>query len=111
MTEDFSELKLSGIAGALKVLGHPLRLKVLLAIYTRKCKVSGLVECIEEPQPIISQQLAILRKAKIISGKKDKNCVIYNIVDETARQIIHRIADENKLLCAEFAKEKCNEKK
>lgn len=102
MNKEYSVIELDEIANALKVLGHPLRLKVLLAIYTKKCRVTGLVECLEEPQPIISQQLAILRKANIINGIKEKNCIIYNIINENAKNIIHNIAKKNDLLCSEL---------
>ncbi len=75
----------------LKVIGHPLRLKILIAIHTKKCKVLGLVDCIQEPQPIISQQLAILRKSDIIIGIKVKNSVVYEISDKYALEVIEDI--------------------
>jgi len=83
-----NELELADSANLLKIMGHPLRLKILIAIFTKQCKVTGLVDCIDAPQPIVSQQLAILRRGKIIVGQKCKNCVIYKIVNPGAEDII-----------------------
>ena len=93
---DIKDIKMSDetieyLTKVLKVIGHPLRLKILIAIYTKKCKVLGLVDCIKEPQPIISQQLAILRKSEIIVGNKVKNSVVYEISDKYALEVIEDI--------------------
>jgi len=88
-----NEQELTDSANLLKIMGHPLRLKILIAIYTRQCKVTGLVDCIDAPQPIVSQQLAILRRGKIIVGQKCKNCVIYKIVNPGVEEIIRMLLD------------------
>ncbi len=86
--KDFTHL-----AKIFKILGHPLRLKILLAIHTKKCRVTGIVECFDEPQPIVSQQLAILRNGNIIKGDKNKNCITYKIVDKVTIKIIKQLID------------------
>ncbi len=91
-----SDEKIEYLTKVLKVIGHPLRLKILLAIYTKKCKVLGLVDCIQEPQPIISQQLAILRKSDIIIGNKLKNSVVYEISNKYALELIEDIIENRK---------------
>ncbi|HXK49897.1 MAG TPA: metalloregulator ArsR/SmtB family transcription factor [Clostridiales bacterium] len=81
-------------AAALKAIGHFVRLKLLLAIEMKKCMVKGLVGCVEEEQPIVSQQLAILRKAKIIEGIKKGNTIYYRIIDPTVKQIVSFLAEK-----------------
>jgi len=83
-------------ASVLKAIGHYVRLKLLLAIEVKKCMVKGLVECVEEEQPIVSQQLAVLRKWKIIEGTKKGNTIYYRIVDPTVKQIIAMLAKKYK---------------
>mgnify|MGYP001766559919 CR=1 FL=1 len=81
-------------AVVLKAIGHIVRLKLLLAIEMKKCIVKGLVDCVEEDQPIVSQQLAVLKKNKIIEGVKKGNTIYYKIIDPTVKQIIILIAEK-----------------
>jgi|APHig6443717817_1056837.scaffolds.fasta_scaffold302951_2 DNA-binding transcriptional ArsR family regulator len=81
-------------AVVLKAIGHFVRLKLLLAIEMKRCMVKGLVECVEEDQPIVSQQLAVLKKSKIIEGVKKGNTIYYKIIDPTVKQIILLLAEK-----------------
>jgi DNA-binding transcriptional ArsR family regulator len=81
-------------ASVIKAIGHFVRLKLLLAIEMKRCMVKGLVECVEEEQPIVSQQLAVLRKSKIIEGTKKGNTIYYKIIDPTVKEIIGILADK-----------------
>ncbi|MBU4486309.1 MAG: metalloregulator ArsR/SmtB family transcription factor [Candidatus Delongbacteria bacterium] len=83
-------------AAVIKAIGHFVRLKLLLAIETKRCMVKGLVECVEEEQPIVSQQLAVLRKSKTIEGIKKGNTIYYKIIDPTVKQIIGILAEKYK---------------
>lgn len=79
-------------AAALKSIGHYVRLKLLLAIFLRNCNVTGLVDCVQEPQPIVSQQLAVLRKQGIIKGDKDGNKIVYRIINQLVLETIKILA-------------------
>ncbi len=81
-------------AVVLKAIGHFVRLKLLLAIEMKRCMVKGLVDCVEEEQPIVSQQLAVLRKGKIIEGIKKGNTIYYKIIDPTVKQIVGILAEK-----------------
>jgi len=81
-------------AVVLKAIGHFVRLKLLLAIEMKRCMVKGLVDCVEEEQPIVSQQLAVLRKCKIIEGIKKGNTIYYRIIDPTVKQIVGILAEK-----------------
>ncbi len=94
MSEKHCNEYLEDEAAAIKAIGHIVRLKLLLAIEMKKCMVKGLVECVEEDQPIVSQQLAVLRKSKIIEGIKKGNTIYYKIIDPTVKQIVGILAEK-----------------
>lgn len=75
-------------AEILRVLGHPVRIKILVGLTFGGCNVKHMVECLDLPQATISQHLAILRNLGIIKGERDGNQVIYQIKDEYINNII-----------------------
>ena len=85
------------VAKVLKVLANPKRVNLLLALRTESCRVGNLQECINEPFPIISQQLAILRKKEIVSKTKNKkNEAYYTIDDELTNRVLDLILQYDK---------------
>lgn len=78
-------------AKKLKVIGHPLRMKILILIEGESACVGDLWQCLDTSQPSISQHLAILKDAGIVSSKVDGNKRIYKIIDEFVRGIIQGI--------------------
>lgn len=76
----------------LKVCGHPVRLKLLCMIYRQQepC-VSELWSCLNQPQPVISQHLAVLKNKKIVESEIDGNKRIYRITDPFVRGIVETI--------------------
>ncbi|MBN1969561.1 MAG: winged helix-turn-helix transcriptional regulator [Candidatus Delongbacteria bacterium] len=85
------EETIAGLTRTLKIIGHPLRLKILAIMQLKKCKVAGLVNCLNESQPIISQQIAILRNAGIIKGSREKNSITYKIADPFCKELIKKV--------------------
>ncbi|RKX86496.1 MAG: ArsR family transcriptional regulator [Spirochaetes bacterium] len=77
-------------AQKLKVCGHPLRLKILCLIEKQDACVSDLWQCLEQPQPVISQHLAVLKDKGIVESSTEGNKRIYRISDEFVRSIISR---------------------
>jgi ArsR family transcriptional regulator len=80
-------------AEIVKAIGHSVRLKLLIAIYENKGIVKSLVNCVEQPQPIVSQQLAVLRKHSIIEGIKDGNKINYKIIEPITNNIIRMFVE------------------
>lgn len=80
-------------AEIVKAIGHCVRLKLLIAIYEKKGIVKSLVNCVAEPQPIVSQQLAVMRKHGIIEGVKDGNKINYRIIEPITYNIIKMFVD------------------
>jgi len=75
-------------AQKLKVCGHPLRLKILCLIEKQDACVSDLWQCLEQPQPVISQHLAVLKEKGIVESSTEGNKRIYSITDEFVRTVI-----------------------
>ena len=86
------ELLLESYARRLKVLGHPVRLKLLCTIDREDdpC-VSELWVCMNQPQPVISQHLAVLKEKGIVKSEVQGNKRIYSIVDPFVRELIRAI--------------------
>lgn len=80
--------ELEGYAQKLKVCGHPLRLQILLLIERRDACVSDLWKCLELPQPVISQHLAVLKDRNIVESETEGNKRIYKIIDPFVQTIV-----------------------
>jgi DNA-binding transcriptional ArsR family regulator len=87
--EHCSDSILQTCAQKLKVCGHPIRLKLLCAIAREQepC-VSELWVCLQQPQPVVSQHLAILKEKGIVQSEVKGNKRIYSIVDPFVQQIV-----------------------
>jgi ArsR family transcriptional regulator len=75
-------------AEILKVLGHPVRLKIVAGLCTRECNVKHIWECLGLPQATVSQHLALLKNKGIIEGKREGVEVHYSVVHPLARKLI-----------------------
>ncbi len=79
------------VARVLKVCGHPVRLKLLQTIESREPCVSDLWRCVNEPQPVVSQHLAVLKREGIVSSRVEGNRRIYSVIDPWVSDLISRI--------------------
>jgi ArsR family transcriptional regulator len=75
-------------AEILKVLGHPIRLKIVAGLCTRECNVKHIWECLGLPQATVSQHLALLKHKGIIEGKREGVEVHYSVINPLAKKII-----------------------
>ncbi|WP_442900212.1 ArsR/SmtB family transcription factor [Geoalkalibacter sp.] len=75
-------------AEILKVLGHPVRLKIVAGLMSQSCNVKKIWECLNLPQATVSQHLALLKNKNIIEGRRDGVEVFYQVVSEEARRIL-----------------------
>ena len=80
--------KFSLEAEILKVLGHPIRLKIVAGLCTQECNVKHIWECLGLPQATVSQHLALLKNKGIIEGKREGVEVHYSVVHPLAKKII-----------------------
>jgi ArsR family transcriptional regulator len=72
----------------LKVLGHPVRLKIVEGLIKHQCNVKNMVAELNIPQSTVSQHLSILRARGILAVEKDGVSCCYRVVDNKVRKII-----------------------
>jgi len=75
-------------AEILKVLGHPIRLKIVAGLCTRECNVKHIWECLGLPQGTVSETLALVKHKGIIEGKRDGVEVHYSVINPLAKKLI-----------------------
>lgn len=75
----------------LKVLGHPVRLKIVAGLCTNECNVKHIWECLGLPQATVSQHLALLKHKGIIEGKREGVEVHYSVINPLAKRIIESL--------------------
>ena len=75
-------------AEILRVLGHPIRLKIVAGLCTRECNVKHIWECLGLPKATVSQHLALLKHKGIIEGKREGVEVHYSVINPMAKKLI-----------------------
>ena len=75
-------------AEVLKILGHPIRLKIVAGLCTQECNVKHIWECLGLPQATVSQHLALLKNKGIIVGKREGVEVHYSVTHPLAKKLI-----------------------
>jgi DNA-binding transcriptional ArsR family regulator len=71
-----------------RTLGHPARIRVLELLSERDHAVHELLELIEIEPSNLSQQLAILRRAGLITQHRERGQVIYAISVAAVRELL-----------------------
>ena len=64
-----------------RALAHPIRIEILEALLQGERSVQELQEILGVDQPVVSQQLAILRAKNIVAGRKEGTSVRYLVCD------------------------------
>jgi DNA-binding transcriptional ArsR family regulator len=82
-------------AEILKVLGHPIRLKIVAGLLSEVCNVKKIWECLGLPQATVSQHLALLKNKGIIEGRRNGVEVYYSVVSPEASTIIRALFQKN----------------
>ena len=84
----------------LKVLGHPIRLKIVAGLMSESCNVKKIWECLGLPQATVSQHLALLKNKDIISGRREGVEVFYQVTSREARRIVGAIFEDSDIGCS-----------
>jgi ArsR family transcriptional regulator len=82
-------------AEILKVLGHPIRLKIVTGLMSRTCNVKRIWECLGLPQATVSQHLALLKNKGIIEGQREGVEVFYSVVSEKVKKVISAVNESD----------------
>jgi ArsR family transcriptional regulator len=74
----------------LKAVAHPLRLRIVaLLCGESEAHVNGLAERLEAPQPIVSQQLRILRARGLVQATRENGFARYRLAEPALRELVH----------------------
>ena len=68
-------------AAFFKALAHPVRIRILEVLVRGERSVQELQEALGLEQPIVSQQLSVLRASSIVAGRKEGVSVRYALRD------------------------------
>lgn len=79
-------------ADFLKVLGHPVRLRLIEELKHGERSVGDLVTKFKMGQSSISRHLLALRNAGILSSRQEKTTVYYDIADHDIFHVLRPIA-------------------
>jgi DNA-binding transcriptional ArsR family regulator len=74
--------ELERIAGRFKMLGEPMRLKIMQAVCKSPRTVNDIVTVTGSTQANVSKHLALLAAAGILKREKDGQCVYYGMKDK-----------------------------
>jgi ArsR family transcriptional regulator len=80
-------------ARVIRVLGHPLRLRLLEALEDGERHVTDLVAASGATQALVSQHLAILRAEGVVGARKEGLRVFYRITEPKVHRILACIRD------------------
>ena len=80
-TRKLSDAELARVARHFKLLGEPMRLKILQAICRAPLPVGAIVEATGATQANVSKHLALLAAAGIVTRRKNGQCVYYGMKD------------------------------
>ena len=75
------------IAQRFRVIGEPMRIRLLDTLRDGEMTVSDLVETTGATQQNVSRHLGVLHQAGIVGRRKDGNFVRYSISDETVFEL------------------------
>jgi DNA-binding transcriptional ArsR family regulator len=71
-----------------RALAHPIRIRILEALRTGERSVQELQQALDLDQPIVSQQLAILRNKNIVTARKFGTTVRYALSDPLITKLL-----------------------
>ena len=77
----------------IKVLGHPLRLRLLEALEGGERNVAELQAASAASQAVVSQQLAILRAHGVVDARREGSRVYYRIIEPKVSHILDCIRE------------------
>jgi DNA-binding transcriptional ArsR family regulator len=71
-----------------RALAHPVRIRLLEILVREGCTVQELQVALGLDQPLVSQQLAVLRNQGIVSARKEGVAVRYTLRDPLVRELL-----------------------
>jgi ArsR family transcriptional regulator len=76
------------IAEVLKAVAHPLRVRIVAILCEGDETVTGLVDRLDTPQPIVSQQLRILRSHGLVAVDRRGGFARYRLLEKNLKGLV-----------------------
>ena len=73
---------MSRLLPTLRAFGEETRLRILRLVSARELAVGELVEALGAPQARVSRHLAVLRRAELVTARREGNCLYYRMAGE-----------------------------
>jgi DNA-binding transcriptional ArsR family regulator len=73
------------------LLSHPARLRILDELRRSEACVCHLQTVLGRPQAYVSQQLRVLREAKVVTAHKDGLLVYYRLADRRVERLLEEV--------------------
>jgi DNA-binding transcriptional ArsR family regulator len=91
------------IAERFRVIGDPVRVRLLDRLRDGEASVGELTEWLEGSQQNVSRHLAVLHSAGVVSRRKDGTRVLYSIADESVFALCDAVCGALQQSVAELA--------
>ena len=79
------------ISELLKVIAHPVRLKICAGLLRHDCHVGRMVRRLGLPQSTVSQHLAVLRARGIVAGRRKEKKTCYRVIDPRVTRVLRAL--------------------
>src|SRR5689334_9932145 len=83
------ESEINTVAERLKVMGHPLRLRILKSISEEPKTGVELAEDLSESQPNIVRHLLLMKRCGLLKTQRDRHNVFYSLADPEFSEILN----------------------
>ena len=91
------------IAERFRVIGDPLRIRILDRLRGGEASVGELTEALSASQQNVSKHLGVLHAAGVVSRRKDRTRVIYAIADQSVFALCETVCGSLQQSVAELA--------
>jgi DNA-binding transcriptional ArsR family regulator len=91
---DLNDAELEKVAGQFRLLGEPMRLKILQALCIRRLTVGEIVDATGATQSNVSKHLALLASAGIITRQKGGQFVYYGMSNPLTMKLCELVHKE-----------------
>jgi DNA-binding transcriptional ArsR family regulator len=86
--------ELAYLAGQFKLLGEPMRLRILQSVCHEPRTVGDIVAATGSTQANVSKHLALLAAGGILERKKEGQCVYYGVKDRLVLQLCELVRSQ-----------------
>ena len=91
--EEISDEILERIAGRLKAMGNPFRLRILQSLHAGELSVTEILARVGGSQANVSKHLNVLRGADLVISRREGVSVLYQISDASVFSICETVCD------------------